>query len=359
MESRACFDAACAFASPPPRVPVDYLAHRRTDAALRAWLGCATEAELLDTLGCDFYYLTCRDISQNEGYLKCYRGPALDMTESERTCPLGIRWQRGAYDSKFSVDEALAGPLGNATSARDVLAHPWPTRRDFDFTPLIEECEAQAKRVRIGGLWTGIMGDAYRMVGFERFLLNVAMDTDFVKTLVNRMTEMYLDLNDAAFETLKGKLDVWFFGNDFGSQGGLLMRPETWHEIFFENIRRLTALAHAYGLKVMMHSCGAIAELIPALIEAGVELLDPIQVTARGMEPGSLGETSGGRIVFHGGVDTQHVLPTATPEEVARHVEDVTAALGRRGGYILAPSQLLGPDIPLENIAAMYGVAAV
>ena len=131
-----------------------------------------------------------------------------------------------------------------------------------------------------------------------------------------------------------------------------------WYELFYDNIIRLTDLAHSYGLKVMMHSCGGIAELIPDLIEAGVDILDPIQVTATGMEPQSLANRFGGRIVFHGGIDTQGVLPFGTPEAVAAHAHEVAKTLGAKGGYIFAPSQILGPDIPTENIVAMYEVAA-
>jgi len=152
-------------------------------------------------------------------------------------------------------------------------------------------------------------------------------------------------------------MDIWFFGNDFGSQSGLLISRGMWHEFFGENIARLTSLAHSYGLKVMMHSCGSIREIIPDLIEAGVDMLDPVQVSAAGMDPRSIVDCFGGEIVFHGGVDTQNVLPFATPQEVAGHAREVAETLGEKGGYIFAPSQILGPDIPMENIVAMYEVA--
>ena len=104
----------------------------------------------------------------------------------------------------------------------------------------------------------------------------------------------------------------------------------------------------------MMHSCGAISEIIPDIIEAGVDILDPIQVTATGMKPQSLADKFGGKIVFHGGVDTQQVLPNCTPQEVANHAREVMETLNQNGGYIFAPSQILSPDISVENILAMY-----
>ncbi len=342
----------------PDRPPVDYLAHPDTDRHLRAALGVDTERDLLNRLGCDFFYLPGRDLSQNEGALPFYKHrPRLRLTETERTCPLGIRWQRSAFDSKFAVDEALSGPFSDTSTVADILAFPWLTKADFDFTPLQAEADANADRVRVGGLWTGILGDSYRMLGFQNFLCALAAEPEVAHTLVDRMTEMYLELNAAYFDALKGRLDVWFFGNDFGSQEALLFSTDMWVDFFFDNIRSLTALAHSYGLKVMMHSCGAIAPLIPLLIEVGVDILDPVQVTAKGMDPSDLKARFGDRIVFHGGIDTQRVLPFGNPEDVSLHVRETVAVMGRDGGYIFAPSQILGPDIPVNNVLAMYRTA--
>lgn len=337
------------------RIPVDYLAHRDADANLKRHLGLRDERELLDHLDCDFFYLPGRDISQNEGALPFYTGKLPEMSASERVCPLGIRWHRGAYGSKFTVDEAIAGPLQSPElTEQEILAFPWPQARDFDFSLLQAEAEANAGRVRIGGLWTGIMGDSYRMHGFENFLLNLAMNPEMIHALIDRMTEMYLELNDRYFSALRGKMEIWFFGNDFGSQESLLMGKDMWAEFFFDNIQRLCALAHAHHLKVMMHSCGAIAELIPLLIEAGVDILDPVQVTAKGMAPAELAARFGGTITFHGGIDTQGVLPRGDEATVERHIRDVVGAMAPTGRYIFAPSQILGPDIPVENILTMY-----
>jgi uroporphyrinogen decarboxylase len=354
MTSRERFRAACEHRTP-DLPPVDYLAHPETDRKLRAALGVTSERELLDRLGADFFYLPGRDISQNEGALPFYKHrDRLVFSAGERTCPLCIRWQRGAFNSKFAVDEAIAGPFTDTATAADILAFPWPRAADFDFSPLQAEADANRERVRVGGLWTGILGDSYRMFGFQNFLYAMAAEPELVHTLVDRMTQMYLELNDAYFAALKGRLDVWFFGNDFGSQESLLFSCDMWAEFFLQNLKCLTALAHCHGLKVMMHSCGAIAELIPLLIEAGVDILDPIQVTAKGMVPAELKARFGDRIVFHGGIDTQQILPFGTQHQVAAHVRETVVALGRDGGYLFAPSQILGPDIPTENIITMY-----
>ncbi|MFN0170278.1 MAG: uroporphyrinogen decarboxylase family protein [Bryobacteraceae bacterium] len=352
--------AACCNRTTLDRAPVDYTAHHELDRRLRAHLGVESEAELLDALGCDFFYLPARDLSQREEIVPYYKHvERLEFTETERTCPLGIRWRREAFDAKFSVDEAIGGPLQDTTDPRDVLRFPWPKPADFDFSALGEIASSQGNRVRVGGFWTAILGDAYRMHGFQNFLINLAAEPEFVHTLVDRLTDMYLELNDAAFTALKGEIEVWYFGNDFGSQETLLMSRGMWHDFFFDNIRKLTNLAHSHGLTVMMHSCGAIRPLIPLFIEAGADILDPIQVSAKGMDLASLEADFGDRIIFHGGIDTQHLLPEGSPEEVRDAVRSTLKIFDGKGHYILAPSQILNTDIPLENVLAMYSCRAL
>ena len=353
MNSKECFIAACEHRNA-ERIPVDYLAHPAIDAKLKRHFGVEKEIDLLDQLGCDFNYLSCRDISQNECSVPFYKGTKLVSTLTERVCPFGIRWKRGAYGSKFAVDELIRGPLENVTSPQEILNHKLPSPADFDFSPLEGECESHASRVIIGGLWGAIFGDSYRMLGLENFLMNMRLAPDLIRTIVNRMTELYLAFNDVFFAMLKGKLDVWFFGNDFATQDSLMFSKEMWEDFFMEPIKNLIAHAHSYNLKVMMHSCGAITELIPNLIEAGVDILDPVQVSAQHMDIQILKERFRDRLVFHGGIDTQHILPEGTAAEVREHVYETIRVLGKDGGYIFAPSQILGLDIPVENIIAMY-----
>jgi len=336
------------------RVLVDYLASAEADRQLRKYLDLSSESELLDRLDCDFYHLSGRDISQQQGFLPCWRGPQLETTDTVRTCPLGIKWQRQQGLGKFDVEEAIEGPFTLSSTPREILDHHWPSTSDFDFEPLIAEAEANGRRIVVSGLWSGIFGDSYRMIGFDQFLQGMMTHPELIHVLVDRMTEMYLELNNRLFDQLRGKIDVWFFGNDFGFQQGLLFSTDMWDDFFGENIRRLCELAHSHGLKVMKHSCGCVAPLLNRFIEAGVDILDPVQTSATGMDPESLMDACGDRLIFHGGIDTQHVLPTTTPEEAAAHAREMIAGLGSGLGYIAAPSQIFQADIPVENIAAVY-----
>ena len=273
--------------------------------------------------------------------------PARSVSDGERRTGLG----------KFDVEEAIGGPFTLTSTAKEILDHRWPCAADFDFEPLIAEAEANRDRIVISGLWSGIFGDSYRTIGFDQFLLGMALHPDLLHTLVDRMTDMYLELNDRLFDQLRDKIDVWFFGNDFGSQQALLFSTSMWDDFFGANIERLCDLAHSHGLKVMMHSCGCVAPLLDRLIEAGVDMLDPVQTTAVGMDPESLVSGYGDRLIFHGGIDTQHVLPSVTPAEAAAHAREVIVAFRDAGGYIFAPTQVFQTDIPVENIVAVYDVA--
>lgn len=356
MTSKKRFLTVCEHKDP-DHIPINYMALGDTDKKVREFYKAESEKELLDRLGCDFYYLSVRDISQNETSMPIYKGPKLYYTETERTCPFGIRFLRKAYGCKFDADEAIKGPLENATSPRDILEYTWPKAEWFNLEPLIAECEEFSDRVIIGGFWSGILGDCYRMHGFSNFLLNLAMKPELIKTLVNRMTDFYLEINDKLFSLLKGKMDIYFFGNDYGSQNGLLFSEDMWLEFFYENTNKLADIAHNYGLKVMMHSCGSISDLIDHLINSGVDILDPVQTTAANMEPRMLKERFGDRIVFHGAIDTQHILPIETPENVYNHAVQTIDALGENGGYIFASCNSLQGDTPVENIDAMYRAA--
>jgi uroporphyrinogen decarboxylase len=159
---------------------------------------------------------------RNEAFMAIYQGPELTVSETERTCPLGIRYQRAAYDWKLGADEALTGPLENAGTTQDVLKHPWPKPQHFDVEALIPECEENAERVIVSGFWTAIFGNAYRMHGFENFPMNLALKPELIKTLVDRLTEFNLELNQRLFSALKDRINVFYMGNDFGSQNGLL-----------------------------------------------------------------------------------------------------------------------------------------
>jgi uroporphyrinogen decarboxylase len=336
----------------------DFLAGRAVREEIMQFLGVQTERELLNALDIDFYYLSFRDLSQNESMIPFYRGPDLWLDEHFRKCPLGIKWRRGAYDDKFAVDEAIEGPFqGEGITQDDICNFGWPDPQAYDYTELVQECNEFKDKIIVGGLWSGIHGDSNRMMGYENFLLNIAMNRPLVKMLVDRVTRFYLEANKCYFEAVGDKMDIFFMGNDFGAQNGLLISKEDWLDIYFENYRKLIDLAHSYGYKVMVHSCGAISELLPYFIELGVDILDPVQTTAKGMDPVFLIERYGRDIVFHGAIDTQNMLREGSSAEVYEYSLRMINILNKYGKFVIAPSNNFMPGTPVENIYAVYKAA--
>jgi len=333
----------------------DFLATKQVTVPLMEYLSVNTERELIDTLGCDFYYLSCRDISQNESCLPFYKGPKPECTKTERKCPLGIRWKRKVFDDKFGVDEVIDGPLmKDNIEVEDIQNFRFPEPEWFDFSPLADECNQFKDKIIVGGLWSGIHGDSYRMMGYENFLINIAVNRHLIKTLVNRMTDFYLTLNRHYFEVVKGRMDVFFMGNDFGSQSGLMISLDDWKDIYFNNYKKLIDQAHGYDLKVMVHSCGSIEPLLPFFIELGVDIIDPVQTSAKGMDPVSLVRKYGKDLYFHGAIDTQSVLPFGSTRDVKSHVLEMVSKLNEYQQYIVVPSNNFMPGTPPQNIKMVY-----
>ena len=159
------------------------------------------------------------------------------------------------------------------------------------------------------------------------------------------------------FAAAPGRIDLLRIADDLGMQHGLLVSPALFERAFVPRLVKLIDMAHSHGVRVMFHSCGAIVPLIERLIEIGVDVLDPLQVAADGMDPHLIKERFGGRICLHGSIDTQHVLHHSSPQDVSDTVCTMIDVLGAGGGFILSPSHVLQTDVPTENVVAMYETA--
>jgi uroporphyrinogen decarboxylase len=217
-----------------------------------------------------------------------------------------------------------------------------------------EQCQRYEGYTLVGGGWGAIFGDAYRLQGLEVFLANLVEHPDVVQAIVDRVERFYTGVNERIFDAAGGRLDIYYMGNDFGTQRAPILSPTMYREFFGPGIARLAAQAKERGMAVMFHSCGAVRALIPDFISAGVDILDPVQAQADGMDPIGLKADLGTQVCLHGGVDTQRLLPFGTPGEVQARVRQLAEVVGNGGGYILAPDQVLQSDIPIANIVAAY-----
>jgi uroporphyrinogen decarboxylase len=159
------------------------------------------------------------------------------------------------------------------------------------------------------------------------------------------------------FEAAEGRIDFFRLGDDFGTQRGLLVGPDLWRARIGPALKTMADTAKTYGAYYYHHSCGAVRELIPDLIAIGVDVLDPLQVKAAGMDPAALKRDFGEQICFSGGVDQQELLPRGTPGDVRAGVHRLLDAMARDGGFFIGPTHNFQDDIPTANILALYDAA--
>jgi uroporphyrinogen decarboxylase len=199
----------------------------------------------------------------------------------------------------------------------------------------------------------GILELGCWMCGFDDFLLKMLMEPDFVRYFFEKVLEIQLRVIDQYYTVLGPYIDLTTSGDDFGMQRAPLISPEMFADLiapyFAERINRTKEIADCY---YWHHSCGSVADLLDQIIACGVDILNPVQTSATGMEPQSLKERFGDQIVFWGAVDVQKFLPFAQPSEVSGHIKFLADTLGKKGGYVMAPAHEIQEDVPVENIAA-------
>jgi uroporphyrinogen decarboxylase len=249
--------------------------------------------------------------------------------------------------------------LSGVESLEEVERIAWPGVESVDVEGYVTRAqEAHDTGLAVlGGAWASIFTGPRRSMGEAEYLMAMLDQPELIARVVEKETDAFLEINQALFSRCADCLDVFYFGSDLGAQRSLFISAEHIRRFFMPHLKRLVQQAKGFGLPVMYHTCGAVSEIIPDLIECGVDVLDPVQVSAQGMDPAGLAARFRGKIAFHGGISTQTLLPHATPEQVRTVVTDTIAALGPTG-YICGPDQWLMADVPIENMVAMYEAVA-
>jgi uroporphyrinogen decarboxylase len=252
-----------------------------------------------------------------------------------------------------------AGVFAETEDIGEVEKYPWPDIKDIDFKETLAEIDQTmaAGQAVLSGSWSQFYHCCCDFFGMENYFIKMHTDPAVVDAVARHLVDFYLAVNEKLFALAGDKIDAFFFGNDFGSQLDLFISPEHFDRFVMPYFRELTDLAHRYGRYVVLHSCGAIERVIPRLIDAGVDVLHPIQARAKGMDAESLAKKYNGKIVFLGGVDTQQLLPFGSPEDVRAEVRRLKELFGPN--FIVSPShESILPNVSVENIAAMAEAAA-
>jgi uroporphyrinogen decarboxylase len=201
----------------------------------------------------------------------------------------------------------------------------------------------------------GFYETSQKLRGYENIACDLILDEEFVRALFGRL----LELQKRFFKNYLGAVGKYVhvigYADDLGMQDRPQMSPEIYREVIKPFHTEIFKFIHEQAdVKILLHSCGAIFPLIDDLIEAGVDILNPVQTMAAGMDPLRLKEAFGKRIVFWGGVDEQYILPRGSREEIYAEVEKLISVMGKEGGYVLAPGHNIQADTPAENVVAMF-----
>lgn len=265
----------------------------------------------------------------------------------------GITWRK---EGEFN--QIVSAPL-SAADRETCLNYRLPWSETDALLTLMEPVVRGADRYFIGCDVSPCVFEMYaRIRGLEKASLDLVMDPELAAIMLARCAKHAVELSCKACDRFP--LDWLWTGDDVAGQQSLIMSPALWRSLVKPLLKEIADVGTRAGLPVAYHCCGALSPIIPDLIEIGITVLNPIQCTCPGMNPLDLKKEFGGDLSFMGGVDTQHLLPNGTPEEVYKATRTLIEGMTRDGGgYILAASHAVPPETPDDNIFAMYDAAGI
>jgi len=324
---------------PNDRPPFDFWAEDATVNRLSAYLGYHDIERFLDEMDVDVRAFQSKE-------------PAYKQ--------LGVNFYENIWGERFTFRETGWGPMredsgGALTEAKrfeDFLDYAWPSNDIMSFDGLVESIRhaknhGRAIRYGYGDVWQR----ASQVRGMENHMVDMLLNPEWTHFMSRKLTDFYLEDYRRAWEISGGAIDYYFVCSDVGSQNGPLISVAMFNEFVSPYIRELANMVHKFGAKLLYHSCGDVSSFIPAIIDCGVDILNPLQPTCAAMQPEALVRYAD-RLLFHGGVDVQHLLPVALPEQVRETVRYYASVLSP--GYIMSSTHFIQPDTPPENIIAMY-----
>src|SRR5512134_3459312 len=273
-------------------------------------------------------------------------------------------WGVGSIEGDPGTWFPAIHPLADTHSIEDLERYPWP---DMNDPTRVSHVRAEAQKLAdenkyaiLATPWLAFpLERAFAMQRMDRFMLNLGRHPDFARALLAKLTELCKTLMGNFLRECGDNIDMIKIGDDLGMQNSLLMSPKMYRQIVKPiHADYISFIKSRTKAEVFFHTDGDVFPLIPDFIEMGVDVLNPIQTSAGKMSNlAELKKQFGKNIIFCGAIDTHHVLPFGTPEEVRAEVKRVIEFLGESGGYMLASVHTILPDVPAENVLAMVDAA--
>jgi uroporphyrinogen decarboxylase len=361
----------------PDRIPIDLGGnqtgiHKFAYADLISHLGIRDEISIMDAVQqlakpCEAllerFHVDTRYIAA--GAAEGFRGEIVRQTRNGRlwhdlTDEFGVVWSM-PDDHPYYMD-ITHHPLANGTLA-DIANYPYPKGDDPARFAAIRREALEIKNNTPYAIVSGISGVVYEtcwyLRGLERWFMDTVEQPEICEALLDNVLKFWLDWFRLFLDEVGDLVDVIMVGDDLAGQTGPLFRPDFYRRVVKPRQKQLVQYIHSRTrAKVWYHTCGACTVYIPDLIDNGIQILNPVQISAQGMGPRTLKEKFGKEMVFWGGsIDSQKVLPRGTPAEIRRQVGENLHALMPDGGYVFNNVHNIQAGVPAENIVALYDAA--
>lgn len=258
-------------------------------------------------------------------------------------------------DASYPIDNPPNAPLRNAHTVAEVEAYI-EANGDFWQAP---DCKAAREKwpdhaiVACPG-WLALFWSACTVFGMEEALIKMETEPDVFEAYVRKRHKLCMELISRTVDSAAGYADIVYLGDDYASNDATIMHPDTWRKLIKPYVAEEVKLIRDAGMYAIMHSCGAVSEILPDFTEIGINSHLVFQTSAKGMEPERIAKDFGGEIVFYGGIDCQHLLTWGTPDDVRAEVRRNREAFRDCGGYIVSNSHHCISNIKPENMMAMF-----
>lgn len=315
--------------------------------ALQAHFGVNTPIEVLDKLNVDLRWVSVPFIGPKELSTPTLFGEGKDFWGNE------MKMAKNEFNTYYDF---VGHPLAHCKTVEQVMEHSWPSLDWWDYSK-IKDVIALNKRTDDRAIMFfagGAFETPWYMRGMEQFFIDLYENPDIVTAICTKVRDYYYNRAMRVLEAADGQIDIIGSGGDIGGQNCLMLDPDTWRSLIKPHTAGLIQPFKDMGLITFYHSCGSVDVVIDDLVEIGLDILDPIQITAGGMQPESLRDRFADRISFHGAIDEVELLPHATPREVYEETMRTISVLGKNYGFIVSPSHQVQGDTSVENVLSIF-----
>lgn len=328
------------------RVPIQTYLTPEIQQKLMDHFGVTEPCQLLDVLGVDLRYVLPR-----------YAAPLPPIPPgSDLVDEWGVGYIMFDHGHGGAYPEPNHRALAGITTFDEFEAYPWPSPDDFDYSQVPALCdEAAAFAVCTGHAgMPDIVNGVGRGRGMEQVLLDILTADPVGVAIIDKRCDFYFEMAARTLDAARGKIDILCLGEDTGNQMGPMFSPEVFDAFFRPRLKRFIDLAHDFGCKAMLHSCGSTRKLQARFIDMGLDVLDAVQPEPEGMDPEEVKKQFGDRLTYCGMISTQKTLPFGTIEDCRNEARHRIALFRESGGYIFAPAHNIQANNPVPNVLAIY-----